>query len=171
MNQKIIQIQNENKDICTPCGGQCCKSTPGTFMPNQILKGQSNQFEIINKMMDDGLIVINQIDVYNKDQPIAKLSYSFLVLQPATSISKKWSTKTSRGDNFGTCVNLTEKGCSLRFDERPYVCQQLIPIEGGKCHYDPKVNIDEKLFKAWEPHQQFLNDLYDHRWDIHAVKL
>jgi len=171
MNQKVIPIQNENKDICTPCGGQCCKSSPGSFMPNQILKGQTNQFEIIDKMMDDGLVVINQIDIYPDSDTLVAPDYSFLVLQPTTSISKQWSTKTSRGDNFGQCVNLTETGCSLRFDERPYVCQQLIPVEGGKCHYDPNVNLDEKLYEAWLPHQQFLNDLYDHRWDIHAMKI
>jgi len=171
MNQKVIQIKNENKDICTPCGGLCCKSTPGSYMPQQILNGEINQFEVVNKMMDDGLVIINQIDIYPDSNVVIGRTRSFMIIQPATEITKKWSTMTSNGDNFGKCVHLTTTGCSMRFDERPYVCQQLIPLEGGECHYDPSINLNEVLYESWLVHQPFLQDLRDHRWDKYATRL
>lgn len=50
---KIKLVQNENKAICAPCGGKCCKRAPGLMSPEDA--GLPEDKEKFKQMVRSGL--------------------------------------------------------------------------------------------------------------------
>ena len=140
---------NENFNICSLCKGQCCKRMPGIVHPNQLQQPITK--ELLLKLYKEGY----QFDYWEKDEFGGKVGY---FLRPQTIKSKGVLVDPSWG---GTCVFLTEQGCSKTFEERPYMCQQLEPQEDFNC--GPK-NTGDTLNKydyvlAWLQYNNLIEEI------------
>ena len=159
MFAKTIKINNENQNICKPCGGECCKNTPGIFLPEQILKGYK-PFEKVKEKIKNKNIIINTLEKAINDK-----YQTILVIQPRTNNTLKNETGVVDDYNFGTCFNLTDIGCSLSFEDRPFGCQALIPKIDKKCFVENKEDVSKTIWEQWSLQAGFMKDLRDSLWD------
>lgn len=103
---------NENKDYCSECGGNCCKYQPGAVHPAQL---NEVTVEKIEELCDNGYI----IDIFRET----------FYIRPRTDEDTKKMAKYIRQSFLGAgkCDFLTSNGCKLTFMERPLECQILVP--------------------------------------------
>ena len=147
---------NENFNICSLCKGQCCKRMPGIVHPNQLQQPITK--ELLLKLYKEGY----QFD-YWEGEFGGKVGY---FLRPQTIKSKGVLVDPSWG---GTCVFLTEQGCSKTFEERPYMCQQLEPQEDFNCGPKDKENTLNKYdyVLAWLQYNNLIEEIInDHNAPI-----
>lgn len=131
---------NENFAICSSCGGVCCKRAAGIYHPEQV----KDILENIDTF--DGFGKTHQIDCWSGNPDI-------FWLRPVhtNSVGK------IRDDSWGgQCVNLTDNGCTLSFDERPLQCQKLEVDTNRNC----SVGMSKKdMEELWQPYQHYFNKL------------
>ena len=134
----VIQ-NNEHKDMCSTCGGSCCKSYAGWYHPKQVLA-------ILEKYKSTGNLSDGyKIDAYEGED-------SIYVLRPTHTNSSNSDYDLSWG---GQCVHfINEKGCNLSFNDRPLQCQSLTCSE-------PKVT-KTALYKSdikeyWKDYQYYFD--------------
>ena len=104
-----------------------------------------------------------QFDYWEGDEFGGKVGY---FLRPQTIKSKGVLVDPSWG---GTCVFLTEQGCSKTFEERPYMCQQLEPQEDFNCGPKDKENTLNKYdyVLAWLQYNNLIEEIInDHNVPI-----
>ena len=125
-------VNNENLSICSLCKGKCCKRSPGMFSPDQVKK----ELESIeqSRSIPEGFRVSTRFG--------RGLSY-YHGLAPDTS------------DTTGWCINLTESGCRLSWEERPTECKILIPQPDTKCLSD--LDGLSELIEVWKPYIDLLD--------------
>ena len=148
---------NENFNICSLCKGQCCKRMPGIVHPEQLQQPITK--ELLLKLYKEGY----QFDYWEGDEFGGKAGY---YLRPQTIESKGVLVDPSWG---GTCVFLTEQGCSKTFEERPYMCQQLEPQEDFNCGSKDKENTLNKYdyVLAWLQYNNLIEEIInDHNVPI-----
>ena len=148
---------NENFNICSLCKGQCCKRMPGIVHPEQLQQPITK--ELLLKLYEEGY----QFDYWEGDEFGGKVGY---FLRPQTIKSKGVLVDPSWG---GTCVFLTEQGCSKTFEERPYMCQQLEPQEDFNCGPKDKENTLNKYdyVLAWLQYNNLIEEIInDHNVPI-----
>lgn len=157
---KTIPIKNENVDLCSPCGGHCCKWSPGTYLPDQLIKSDKDiktQFEELLKT-DKHVFVRSE---YIEDKTAFKPKYyTVWTMRPKT----KNSCSQYEYDNLGTCLNLTSDGCSLTFEDRPLECQKLIP-DAVKCQYPEEWDTEKDIVQKWLPYQGIILNMNEEYWD------
>ena len=130
----IIQ-NNESISTCSTCGGTCCKSYAGWYHPEQVL-------DILKEYKKSSSLPDNvKIDAYDASPDI-------YVLRPTHTNSPSGNYDLSWG---GICVNHSDKGCSLTFDERPLQCQTLEVEKTFKCKGTSKFTMAE----YWKEYQQY----------------
>lgn len=117
---------NENKEVCSKCGGKCCKNVSGFYHPIDFDTIITKDF--IKYLIDNENVVI---DAYVSDD--ANLYF----LRPRVDTDDKFVSFTYGGK----CIHLTESGCSKSFEDRPYGCKYLKPTE---C------NDASKSFTKWD---------------------
>lgn len=140
---------NENFNICSLCKGKCCKRMPGIVHPEQLQQPITK--ELLLKLYKEGY----QFDYWEGDEFGGKTGY---FLRPQTIKSKGVLVDPSWG---GTCVFLTEQGCSKTFEERPYMCQQLEPQEDFNCGPKDKENTLNKYdyVLAWLQYNNLIEEI------------
>ena len=135
--------KNVNEEICTECGGRCCKQCGCFFSPYDF---PEISFDFLQKEIEKGYIsiarldydIIKQPDVYilrvrNQGKPIVDTGYN----------------------GRSQCILLTEKGCKLSYENRPKGGRFLIPSkEGCKSEY---TLID--CANEWKEYQWIIFDL------------
>jgi Fe-S-cluster containining protein len=135
-------LNNSDATTCTECGGQCCKRCPGTYAPQQIL-------DILKEYKATG-VLRKGLTIRNVDDPRNK-SRDLRVIRPAKryEITDDWMQYE--------CVNLTNTGCSLKFEERPIECQSLVPRETpeSSCHATDGYDTDD-VARMWIKFQKYL---------------
>jgi hypothetical protein len=100
---------NENRAICSACGGKCCKCSPGFAVPRDFLR-----------------------------MPIFYLGREYWQVVTHYADSRNWQVvmpQTSGGGIYGTCCFLGVLGCVLEWEFRPFECRHLKPVadEDGRC--------------------------------------
>jgi len=136
---------NENKYLCKNCGGKCCKMYGGSFHPSDF--GVCIDYTSIKRLLterDD--ISIDCLD----DPDDGRINGYFLRMRHRNGsiVDFSWG---------GACVHLTQNGCDLPFDERPYGCKILVP---GKCHDPNESGYDKyKAYDDWKEYWEILDKL------------
>ena len=141
----------ENKDICSACGGACCKHLPGIAAPADFNMPDKAR---ISEALRSGLWAL---DCYEGQ----KSDYTDLwYLRPATKHAQGQMIDRSWG---GVCVFFEEAtGCTLPHDDRPEECRLLEPVANGPCvpHGGDKFAAGE----AWAPY-----NIYEIAIDLGAI--
>jgi len=128
MNTKAECYQRP--DICTKCGGTCCKQYPGTMSPEDVLKvGKSDDMaEAVAAVLATGDYAIDWWEGDPRDGHNELDRGYFLrprVMDDRRVFSPTWG---------GSCVFLTpDVGCRLPALARPTGCRQLEPQPDNNC--------------------------------------
>ena len=131
-------------EICAVCGGYCCKHMGCHYSPTDF---SDLSFEALKSQIEKGGISIDwwvsggtreyYLRARHVGEPVVKGSWG------------------------GRCVNLTDTGCSLSWEERPLGGKALKPQSkvGEGCHgYYSK----EQCKDDWKPYAQVLHELVEH---------
>lgn len=132
----IIQ-NNEHLDICSACGGSCCKNYAGWYHPEQVLT-------ILESYKNTGELSPGyKIDAYEAE---------VYVLRPTHTNSPDSDEDFSWG---GQCVHFEDKkGCSLTFEQRPLQCQSLTCSEPEIA----KTGLSKsKIKEYWKEYQHYFD--------------
>lgn len=147
-----IILNNEAGEICARCKGSCCKRYAGMVYPEQLPEVTEQS---LMDMLDRGYI----FDSW-EGNPTSKPEHN-----PLTAYFLRPRHTNDEPEDFysgswgGICSFLTDKGCKLKFEQRPLVCQNLTPKEvDGKREC---FNQDEKISKqgsaiAWLPYNDII---------------
>lgn len=129
-------INNENSDMCGPCGGKCCQYHPGIYHPMDFSdeNGNLDEDKIFEALKNNNVV----IDWWEGD-PHWKSPDKFQ--DRNKSYYLRAPTDRDHNDTFnaiygGKCRNLTPEGCSLTFDNRPIQCRALTPGADQNCIID-----------------------------------
>jgi len=140
-------------EMCTQCGGLCCKSYPGTAWPEDVLVlTNQNDLEIgLHELLSNGKWAI---DWWEGDPREDKNTlYKCYFLRPATKDCNKIFDPAWGGE----CVFLSPSGCLLSDTKRPYQCRALKPknTTTGECRLSEEVDKRHGAL-AWLDHQETL---------------
>lgn len=146
MTQLVSISNNENSNACQQCGGYCCKQCAGLMLPNQF-----DHNDLVNSIVQK----INSgkycIDWWEGDIGPTNILSQIYFIRPSHKNKIGEIKDPSWG---GECVFLTENGCQLSFDSRPYQCKALVPKDDNtRCHGI----IKEKLIPIWRKYQDEIN--------------
>jgi Fe-S-cluster containining protein len=141
---------NENQSLCSACKGDCCTASAGFYHPKQVIEWlklmAENKLDLLGKSL--------QIDYYHffetRTYVLRPAHYNYLGLDTVVS---------NRQD---CCVNLTDKGCSLSFENRPFICQILEPAFNKHnkpiCKLPTGVHVD--LVNYWFEYQHYFDSFF-----------
>jgi hypothetical protein len=157
---------NEDLATCRACGGKCCKTLPGAFLPDQLSDGQ------LHDGLRSGAYVLDwwggdprpdrhcfDVDCDGScprctaDDRLHRAYY----VRPRNVNSPAGPFDGTAG---GACTLLGPAGCTLPFAARPAGCQNLLVNRAspGDCHEYAVTTGSFKHYAAvaWVPHQERL---------------
>jgi len=116
----IHPANNENTERCRECGGSCCKGNPGACLPSDF--GEPFDPILLRNALCSGRYCLDwwEGDIEGLPSPRDRHWY----VRPTYQGSEG---KTLCGGWGGRCTFLTDAGCSLTFDRRPWGCRFLVP--------------------------------------------
>lgn len=140
MNKPMTHAVYEPEEICSVCKGECCRHYACHYSPEDF---PEISFEALKKQIDKGRI---SIDWWEADSPEYFLRARH-VGEPV--VCGSWG---------GICVNLTDTGCSLSWEERPLGGKALKP---GKSLRDDCITSysKETCKNEWQKHAAVLREL------------
>lgn len=140
-----ITSAHANPDLCTPCGGQCCKHMPGICLPQDL-----------SPTLDETEIFVNLSDRLKTGRWVIDDHLWSKFIRPAV----KGEVGRIRGFDQGPCTFLSETGCELSEVERPSECKLLKPHPKklGYCQM-PEAWGWETKDMIWEPYQHLIDQL------------
>jgi hypothetical protein len=135
MTKKLPIVGVQDAQTCARCMGQCCKGTPGASDPMDLLDGDGDLDGLtIFEMFSSGDWVLGFWDGDPRDEAWGDrrrrgLDHVSIVYFPRPAYKKKSGELfEQRFDwDLGGCTFLTDKGCKLEFEARPYGCRTLVP--------------------------------------------
>jgi hypothetical protein len=150
---------NENQELCSKCGGKCCKAYAGAYHPDDF------NHELTDAWLED-LVQGNQ--TYPNGKPIL-VSIDWAEGVKGAPDGRGYFLRPRHIDIDGEiggivdpswgaeCYHLTATGCDLPFDERPYRCRLKEP---SKC-FEKKDEFAEKneSMELWSPYWKKLHQL------------
>jgi hypothetical protein len=161
-----ILANNEDLATCRACGGQCCKTLPGAYLP-----GQLTQAELQGGLASGKLVLawwdgdprpektcfdIDCDGSCPRDRDPDRLRRAYYV-RPRNANSP---AGVFDGTSQGACTLLGPAGCTLGFEARPAGCQNLLvnKSDPGNCHEYAVTTGSFKHYAAlaWVPHQDRL---------------
>lgn len=133
-------LNNEDFEICSKCGGKCCKHMPGSYYPSDFKSEQLTKEGILDLIKNHKV----SMDCYEDEivQPF---------LRPRINTDKCYGFWSFGG----VCLHLTPAGCELPFEERPFECRSLDPHTCGSA----KSNGKKDGADAWEPYAHILREI------------
>lgn len=123
---------------CKECGGRCCKNMGCHYSPDDF---KDKSFEALKSEIEKGKI---SIDWWAADEPEYYLRARHV---DAPIVDGSWG---------GICINLTENGCSLSFEDRPLGGKALKPVRSFGC---PNFYTKEMCKNDWKPYAETLKKL------------
>lgn len=141
---------NETPEKCATCG-YCCKQYPGAYHPEQ--------FDDLSKDKIIEMIKSKQyaIDAYIGYNDMRESVYNYGYFIRPFGSNEEYNKTLGQYRRYIGCVNLTEKGCALKFEDRPYACQRLTSDICNSSETDSKLAIAD----AWSRYHSVLNDVVE----------
>ncbi len=123
MTKRLPIFGTHATSLCSECRGACCQQTPGAYAPEDFLNDDGKlDVEALFNLLQSGDAVFGLYDSVDANE---RRYY------PQPAFKKKTDRLVDNRLSFdlGGCTNLTESGCKLSFEDRPFGCRTLIPIE------------------------------------------
>lgn len=141
----------ENSEICSACGGACCKARSGHIFPDEF--GLDISKEFLEGLLLKGTYAIDWWGDSPSDNRIEASRLFFLRLK------HKGIEKILDNSKMLPCILLNENGCSLSHNERPRVCQALIPKDNFQCSFENDQNSEIECAIAWQKYQPIIIEI------------
>lgn len=177
-------MNNENRELCSKCGGRCCKNLPGIYSPQDLFGNIPIKKENIKSLvMETDYLSIDKWEAdeeYNKElyylrpkvvKSSETISLPDIFKSTLKIVSDMMNTDPQRKVHFAypipgyVCYFLGKDGCKLSYDKRPQNCRDLVPKENGFCYCEKanELDITEKLYyaKLWEPYSDMIKSVAD----------
>lgn len=138
----------ENKEICSKCGGQCCKSMPGIFSPDDFEEVSINT-----------LLPLLKTGKYTFESQFFKNKCVYFLRPSVRNFEGCIRSGRSSFYTSGSCTFLTDLGCELSAEKRPYECKNLEPNNNKdqKCKFHG-INNDKTILK-WNKYQDLIEEI------------
>lgn len=149
----MIDNKYINKDICTKCGGKCCKKSGCTYYVSDF---ESLKLEYLEQELDKGYIsVVATLMIREMDDDTVQIS-PFLYLRARNKnrgVIDLMSFKTE-------CASLTSTGCTFPDNKRPSGGVYCMPnVNNELCENKDLENETQK----WAPYQNILSRIVKRR--------
>ena len=161
-----VIANNEDRKVCGDCGGKCCKTLPGAYLPGQLSD------ERLAAGLADGTLVLAWWDGDPRPERNCfdadcggscprctaddRLRRAYYVRPRNLNSPAGIFDATAQGQ----CALLGPHGCTLSFEQRPSGCQNLLVnrADPGNCHEYAVTTGSFKHYAAlaWVPEQQKL---------------
>lgn len=139
----------ENKDICSKCGGKCCKKSGCDYFVSDFESMETKYLEEILNQGHTSIVAALNIEVLSNGKKAMTPILFLRARNTGRDIVDLLSMKTR-------CMSLTDTGCSFDIDKRPSGGSSLIPKEDFKCEN----SVDKLLeLKKFLPYQRTLQRL------------
>ncbi|HLF16248.1 MAG TPA: hypothetical protein VI796_02310 [Candidatus Thermoplasmatota archaeon] len=157
---------NEDPATCRACGGQCCKTLPGAYLPGQLgereLKDGLASGRLVLAWWDgDPRPEMNCFDA-ECDGSCPRCSHPDRLRRAYYVRPRNVNSPAGPFDRTsqGACTLLGPTGCTLSFQDRPAGCQNLLvnKADPGNCHEYAVTTGSFKHYAAlaWVPQQDVL---------------
>ena len=122
--------------MCKKCGGACCKQNGCVYAPNDF---ESMKYPYLKSLLDQG-----KISISGQPVPFLGSSWTFVPYLRARNFGAPIVDLFTNG---GSCINLTDVGCTLSEDTRPAFGLLVEPTKiGGPCEKRGKNLGDDWLY-------------------------
>ena len=138
----------ENKEICSACGGRCCKAAGCEIEPQDFV-GEITKERIL-ELLNTGVVCIEEF-IYKYKY---KDGYNEGFTLRMRGIKDKYKTTSHNLFMSNRCVLLNDNGCKLDFDNRPSGAKLLIPDKNQECYYP---NYTPEI---WKDYFKLLGEIY-----------
>jgi Fe-S-cluster containining protein len=132
-----------DKNLCSKCQGKCCKNLPGSTIPEDF-----NLSDLENELIQ---VLQNNycVDCYDSDSE--QLFYIRPRIKGINHIIdfNHWS---------GECIFLTETGCQLNENKRPYNCKMLEPVQNMHCKIHNNAGRYDSAIK-WKKYRNVIDNV------------
>lgn len=141
-------MKNENKELCSECGGYCCKKSGCDYYVSDFKRIDKNT--ILEALASKKISIVSAFvfERLNDDKIVATPFLYLRARNQDRDIVDLYSVKT-------TCMSLTETGCAYTYENRPGGGKNLIP---QKPICKPLLDPIEQI-KAWAPYQGLLSKI------------
>lgn len=154
LEKKRSILKNTNPILCSECGGKCCKQCGCHFSPDDF---KEISFEALKAEIEKGYISIDEVPGEMISQPLGVKILR--IRNQGAPIVDTWPREKR------SCILLTEKGCKLKYKERPAGGQLLIPSKkDGELRCQSAYDIDDCCYE-WKPHQKVIAQLIEYFQD------
>lgn len=144
----------ENKDICTKCGGKCCKTNPGVAYPEDFEMDKGP--EKLQAAIKTGKWAID----WWEGDPGDGIDATAYFVRPAI---KGHEGETYHPGWGGECTMLTKVGCSLEAKDRPKECRDLEPFDGDEDCIMHNSTGNKEAALVWRKHFNVLDSFKELR--------
>ena len=151
-----------NKDICSECGGNCCKKNGCAYLPEDF---KSMEYEYLYNLIKEGNISIElgTFEIHTTDELCEKFNikncdddlWSYYLYLKVRNVNSEIINFVG---NESQCSMLTENGCAYSDSERPTYGLSLIPKKGKKCEQIANKFTCEVIYD-WIKHQDVLRKI------------
>ncbi|HSN90133.1 MAG TPA: hypothetical protein VLS93_02800 [Anaeromyxobacteraceae bacterium] len=127
--------RNERPAVCGPCGGECCRTRPGVEAPGRFLGAPDPAAALAAALGSGDWVLAEHVGVpWAEGQPPPPEERSRILRYPRpATLAERGTGAPAPGGEPSPCVFLGPAGCRLAFEDRPRMCQALLPSPAGEC--------------------------------------
>lgn len=146
--QQYKDLTEEDYEICSACGGQCCEHYPGVIFPQELGITCDEELEFVLPLFKKNIIIFDFWDGAFPDYENILANNPYFIRIRTTKDPENKFVNPSWG---GQCLLLDNGKCSA--EHRPLNCRMLVPQLGKPCLPDC-VNVKEICIAEWIPFQE-----------------
>lgn len=149
----VSNVKNENLDLCRECGGMCCIKCGCDYSVNDFKKCSYNT--LLSELNKGDKSIVAALKFIK--MPNGKYTYDAFLYVRARNVNRDIIDLVSMKTR---CAQLTDKGCTHSYEDRPANGRNLKPIidEDGNKICKPIINPLD-ILKTWKPYQKVLKRL------------
>jgi hypothetical protein len=150
-----VATNNEDRGICARCGGDCCKTLPGIEWPERFLNSPDPAAALADLLLSGQWVLATHYGIpYAPENPPPDEIRFKKIYYPRPATVEESGKGPLALDAVGSCCLLGAEGCGLEFNDRPRLCQELVPDSSGDCL--APVNKGNAAL-AWLPYQVIIH--------------
>lgn len=151
-----IQLNNENREVCSKCQGKCCKTMGCHYSPRDFEKITK---ETLRDFIKQGFVSIDWwegdvLDTYERYRSC------YLRIRNRDIFNETKLAPIVDPSYGGKCMLLTENGCLLKFEDRPMGGRNLIPKSKDEKYCQTTYSKKDAAIE-WYPYNDILEELIE----------
>lgn len=146
-----MSTSNEDIQLCARCGGQCCHTKPGIAAPEPFIVDGDLTASLTQSLVSHSWVLEEHLGIPYEQGEVSPDPHRVIRYPRPATIQEREQGTWSAQPGSGSCVFVTADGCQLTFNQRPRLCQELVPDVCFECE-SPWGRREAAL--AWLPWQE-----------------